>query len=181
MRDENLMNRNWQILLIAMFSLIFGTCVQAKEFAKTSGFYVTMPKSGTCLKQIGTASWYGKEFHGKKTASGDKFNLNQFTAAHNSLPLGGMAVVTNLQNQRSIKVVINDRGPFVGNRVIDLSKKAADALGFSRQGIAKVKIEYLHRESNLRGGKLAQQQQHIKEHGSSFYVQPNKGAHLTRE
>jgi len=91
--------------------------------------------------QIGNASWYGSAFNGHKTASGEPFNMQQFTAAHQTLPIGTWVKVTNLRNKKSIYVRINDRGPFVGNRVLDLSYRAADILGFSANGLAKVKIE----------------------------------------
>jgi len=87
----------------------------------------------------GTASWYGPGFHGKKTASGEKFNQNDLTAAHKKLPLGSEATVTNLENGKSVEVEINDRGPYVEGRKIDLSKAAAQKIGVD--GTAKVKIE----------------------------------------
>jgi rare lipoprotein A len=92
--------------------------------------------------QIGRASWYGGSFNGKRTASGERFNENQFTAAHKSLPLGSWIRVTNLQNQRSTIVQVTDRGPFVPHMMLDLSLAAARKLGFS--GLAKVRIERLN-------------------------------------
>lgn len=91
--------------------------------------------------QVGRASWYGPGFHGRTTASGDAFNQNALTAAHRKLPLGSTVQVTNLQNGRSVTVTINDRGPYVRGRVIDLSRAAARDLGITRTGTAKVKIE----------------------------------------
>ncbi|MBK8183553.1 MAG: septal ring lytic transglycosylase RlpA family protein [Candidatus Competibacteraceae bacterium] len=88
--------------------------------------------------QVGKASWYGPGFHGKKTASGQRFNQNQMTAAHRSLPLGSRARVTNLRNGKAIDVTINDRGPFVKGRVIDLSRAAARRLAIS--GLAPVRV-----------------------------------------
>ena len=87
----------------------------------------------------GTASWYGPGFHGKKTASGEKFDQNDLTAAHKKLPLGSEATVTNLENGKSVEVEINDRGPYVEGRKIDLSKAAAKEIGVD--GVAKVRIE----------------------------------------
>lgn len=87
----------------------------------------------------GTASWYGPGFHGRKTASGERFNQNDLTAAHKKLPLGSEATVTNLENGKSVEVEINDRGPYVQGRKIDLSKAAAKKIGV--EGTAKVKIE----------------------------------------
>jgi rare lipoprotein A len=92
------------------------------------------------LEQIGTASWYGRGFHGRKTASGERFNMNDLTAAHRTLPLGTRVVVTNLRTGRSVKVRINDRGPYVKGRKIDLSHAAARRIGITKKGVAKVKI-----------------------------------------
>jgi rare lipoprotein A len=93
--------------------------------------------------QVGIASWYGPGFHGNRTASGEVFDQHELTAAHPSLPLGTRAVVTNLTNGRSVEVRINDRGPFVGGRAIDLSYGAARTIGMIGPGTAKVRIEAL--------------------------------------
>jgi peptidoglycan lytic transglycosylase len=91
----------------------------------------------------GIASWYGKDFHGKKTASGERYNMYDLTAAHRSLPFGTKIRVTNLANNRKVIVTINDRGPFVKNRILDLSYGAARKLRFVKKGITRVKIEIL--------------------------------------
>lgn len=93
------------------------------------------------FRQVGTASWYGPGFHGKRTASGERFDQNALTAAHRKLPLGSEVKVTNLDNGRSIVVEINDRGPYKKGRVIDLSKGAARKLGIVEDGLATVRIE----------------------------------------
>jgi rare lipoprotein A len=93
------------------------------------------------FEQVGVASWYGPGFHGRLTASGEPFDQNDLTAAHRNLPLGSEVKVTNLENGRSITVQINDRGPYVKGRVIDLSKAAARRLGMAGDGLAKVRIE----------------------------------------
>ena len=93
--------------------------------------------------QTGVASWYGEEFHGKKTSSREIYDMNDLTAAHNTLPFGSMAVVTNLNNGRSVVVRINDRGPFVKGRVIDLSYAAARAIDMIGTGTVPVRIEVL--------------------------------------
>ncbi len=99
-------------------------------------------------EEIGIASWYGPGFHGKKTANGEIFDQNKISAAHRTLPMPSIVKVTNLDNGRVLqKVRVNDRGPFAGNRIIDLSKKAAQELGFVNTGIAKVKVEILENES----------------------------------
>jgi rare lipoprotein A len=89
----------------------------------------------------GAASWYGPGFHGRSTASGERFDMNKLTAAHRSLPFGTRMRVTNTRNDRSVHVRINDRGPFVGRRVLDLSHGAAKAIGMVDEGVASVKME----------------------------------------
>jgi rare lipoprotein A len=96
---------------------------------------------GQIYRETGTASWYGKEFHGRKTASNEIFDMYGISAAHRTLPLGAVLRVTNLENYRSITVRVNDRGPFVKNRVLELSYGAAKELGFVAQGTARVKLE----------------------------------------
>lgn len=98
--------------------------------------------------EVGMASWYGKDFHNKKTSNGETYNMNDFTAAHRTLPMPSIVRVTNLENGRSIKVRINDRGPFVKNRIIDVSKRVAQELNFHNQGTTKVKVEYLKEETD---------------------------------
>jgi 3D (Asp-Asp-Asp) domain-containing protein len=90
--------------------------------------------------RLGRASWYGPRFHGNPTASGETFDMNQLTAAHRTLPLGTRALVHNLENDRSVVVRINDRGPYIAGRDIDLSYGAARALGMVSPGVAKVEI-----------------------------------------
>ncbi len=91
--------------------------------------------------QSGTASWYGRQFHGRKTASGETFDMNGLTAAHRSLPLNCYIRVTNKNNGRSVVVKVNDRGPFHGNRVLDLSYGAAKQIGLTHAGTGNVSIE----------------------------------------
>ena len=95
------------------------------------------------FSQTGKASWYGPGFHGKKTSSGERFDMNTLSAAHRTLPIPSYARVTNLSNGKSVVVRINDRGPFHGNRVMDLSKAAAKELGFIHTGTANVKVEQI--------------------------------------
>ncbi|WP_191832295.1 septal ring lytic transglycosylase RlpA family protein [Pseudomonas fluorescens] len=91
----------------------------------------------------GTASYYGSRHHGKRTASGEPFNQNAMTAAHRSLPFGTRVKVTNLNNDRSVIVRINDRGPHTRGRLIDLSRAAAEKLGMIRSGTARVRVQSL--------------------------------------
>lgn len=93
--------------------------------------------------QTGNASWYGGRFHGRKTSGGDRYDMNAFTAAHKTLPIPSYVRVTNTRNGKSVIVRVNDRGPFHGNRIIDVSKAAAQKLGFVSQGTAHVKIEQI--------------------------------------
>lgn len=98
-------------------------------------------------RETGIASWYGPKFHGKYTANGEIFDQNEVSAAHRTLPLPSIVRVTNLENGRSLKVRVNDRGPFARSRIIDMSRKAAQLLGFEQQGTAKVMVEVLEAES----------------------------------
>ena len=93
------------------------------------------------FSQVGTASWYGGFHHGRKTASGERFNMNDLTAAHRAVKLGTVLRVTNLENGRTTTVRVNDRGPYVNNRIIDLSAAAARDLGMKQDGLARVRIE----------------------------------------
>lgn len=111
-------------------------------------------KSTALPASTGPASWYGPGFTGKKTASGDIFDDDKFTAAHKTLPFGSKAKVTNLSNGKWVKVEINDRGPFVGNRIIDLSQAAAHALGMIDHGVVQVKIEPLVDERDVTLGSV---------------------------
>lgn len=106
---------------------------------------VYTPQEVTFYKKEGLASWYGPKFHGKKTANGEVFNRRGLTAAHHTLPLPSVVKVTNLQNNKSVVVIVNDRGPFAKNqhRIIDLSEKAAEIIDMKKQGVAKVKVELL--------------------------------------
>ena len=96
--------------------------------------------------EVGRASWYGKAFHGRQTASGEPFDMYQFTAAHRTLPIGSYAKVTNLRNGKWVIVRINDRGPWVDGRVLDISYGAAQRLDFQDRGVTKVKIEVMKSE-----------------------------------
>lgn len=98
------------------------------------------PKDDPDYNETGLASWYGEPFHGRKTAIGEIYNMNAVSAAHKTLPLPSYVQVTNLDNGRVLRVRVNDRGPFVHGRIIDLSRRAAQLLGFERQGVAKVRV-----------------------------------------
>lgn len=104
-------------------------------------WYVPTPEPG--YEQTGTASWYGPQFHGQRTASGEVFDQTAMTAAHPTLPIPSLVQVTNLENGREVIVRVNDRGPFVGDRLIDLSRGSAQVLGFEGQGQTRVHVRYL--------------------------------------
>ncbi|OYQ37722.1 hypothetical protein CHU95_00755 [Niveispirillum lacus] len=105
------------------------------------------PRVDYGYNETGIASWYGPGFHTKLTANGEQYNENELTAAHQTLPMPSLVRVTNLENGRSIVVRINDRGPFVSGRIIDMSRRGAQLLGFDQQGTAKVRVEILAEES----------------------------------
>ena len=104
---------------------------------------VTIERRESRGVQQGIASWYGADFHGKQTSSGEVYDMYQLTCAHNTLPLGTMVMVTNLENGRSVELKVNDRGPFVKGRIIDLSYAAARMLGMHEQGTAAVRVEVI--------------------------------------
>ncbi len=114
------------------------------------------PKKDLYYNKTGIASWYGPKFHGKLTANGEIYNQYALTAAHKTLPLPSAVKVTNLKNNKSIVLRINDRGPFVNDRIIDLSSKAADILDLKREGTGLVRVQIL-REKSLHLEKLAKQ------------------------
>lgn len=103
------------------------------------------PKDDPNYSKVGLASWYGRAFHGRETANGEIYDMGQLTAAHPTLPLPSYVRVTNLANNRSVVVRVNDRGPFKKGRIIDVSASTADMLDFKRAGTAKVKVEYVGR------------------------------------
>ncbi len=101
------------------------------------------PREQPDYDKVGIASWYGEAFHKRKTSNGEYFDMNMLSAAHATLPLPSYAKVTNLETGKSIVVRINDRGPFVDTRIMDLSKRSADTLGFKHRGMAKVRVQYI--------------------------------------
>jgi rare lipoprotein A len=112
------------------------------------------PKVDYDYNETGIASWYGADFHGKATANGEIYDQNALTAAHKTLPMPTLVRVTNLENGRSIEVRINDRGPFVNNRIIDLTRRGAQLLGFEGQGTARVRVQVMKDDSILLANKV---------------------------
>lgn len=107
------------------------------------------PKEDPSYDRTGVASWYGPGFHGKRTANGEIYNMNDLTAAHTTLPMPSYVRVTNLDNGRSMVLRVNDRGPFAKNRIIDVSRRAAQLLGFEHQGTARVRVQAVAPDGSL--------------------------------
>jgi len=124
---------NLRLLILPIAIFIISSCTLPASRPPYAAGYI----------ERGTASWYGAEFHGRPTTSGEIYNMYGLTAAHRLMPLGTVAKVTNLENGRSVVVKINDRGPFVEGRIIDLSYSAAEALGMVDAGLSNVEIEVL--------------------------------------
>jgi len=120
-----------------------GTYRVGKPYSVAGRVYV--PEEDTDYRAEGMASWYGDDFHGRLTANGEVFDMSSLTAAHPTLPMPSYARVTNLSNGKSLVVRVNDRGPYHGNRLIDVSNKAAELLEFKGNGVAKVRVEYVGR------------------------------------
>ncbi|MFP6797680.1 MAG: septal ring lytic transglycosylase RlpA family protein [Pseudomonas sp.] len=120
-----------RLLLIAITSLLLSACASQRQ-VDPHGYHAE-----------GQASYYGARHHGNKTASGERFDQNALTAAHRSLPFGSRVQVTNLRNDKTVVVRINDRGPYAKKRIIDLSQKAAEQLDMLRDGVVPVRVEQL--------------------------------------
>lgn len=129
---------------------------------QVAGHWFT-PKPQPGYDRKGAASWYGEAFHRRKTSNGEYFDMNTLTAAHPTLPLPSYARVTNLENGKVIVVRINDRGPFVGTRIIDLSKRSADALGYRSKGKTNVRVQWIgNAPVNDNGAHLAMMNRKVK-------------------
>src|ERR1700674_4122766 len=120
-----------------------GTYRVGKPYTVAGRVYI--PEEDVNYREEGMASWYGDDFHGRLTANGEVFDMGSLTAAHPTLPMPCYARVTNLSNGKSLIVRVNDRGPYHGNRLIDVSNKAAELLEFKGNGVARVRVEYVAR------------------------------------
>lgn len=120
-----------------------GTYRVGKPYTVAGRVYV--PEEDPNYRAEGMASWYGDDFHGRLTANGEVFDMTSLTAAHPTLPIPSYARVTNIRNGKSLIVRVNDRGPYHGNRLIDVSNKAAELLEFKHNGVARVRVEYVGR------------------------------------
>jgi rare lipoprotein A len=148
-----------QLLIIMLLaSVMIAGCARSLTATKQNQrrSYTVMGKTYYPMKEVkpgfcqnGIASWYGPGFHGKKTASTEIYNMRELTAAHNLLPLNTLVKITNLENQREVVVRINDRGPFVGDRIVDLSWAAAKELGMVKKGTVPVRVAVLGSANSL--------------------------------
>jgi rare lipoprotein A len=147
-QNENERKLTMQIVvafIVIVFS--FSACSANVRFSKTTNadsvktIQAQKDKNNPNLAIRGRCSYYGKKFHGRKTANGETFDMYQLTAAHKTLPFGTVLRVTNLDNQKTVTVRINDRGPFVKNRVLDLSYAAAKEIDLIKNGTAKIEAE----------------------------------------
>jgi rare lipoprotein A len=125
---------------VAASSLLLSGCAGTRPTVDAGGGSGGSDRTSTW---VGFASYYGAEFQGRRTASGQRFDQDELTAAHRTLPFGTRVRVTNLKNSRSVVVTINDRGPFRRGRILDVSRRAASELGFLRAGVARVKLRVL--------------------------------------
>jgi len=169
---EMIVNRFLNIVIILVSSLLLANCSETQFVAnlmkvgadnarqtgggryKVGGPYQIKgiwyrPRIDYQYDQTGIASWYGPQFHGKLTANGEIFDMNLVSAAHKTLPMPSMVRVTNLRNGNALNIRLNDRGPFAHGRIIDLSRRAAQLLGFERAGTAPVRVQVLERESRF--------------------------------
>ena len=131
------------------------------------------PKHNPDYDKVGIASWYGDKFHGKPTANGEIYDKNALTAAHKTLPLNSFVYVTSLESGKTIKVRLNDRGPFIDGRIIDLSEAAAHALGITQKGLGQVRVQYAGAAKATDKGPIyrAPGNQRIAEQGTSPLIQ----------
>lgn len=122
--------QRWRLLLVFVLIGLCGACATSRQ--------VRAPKEkGTIV----VASWYGEYFRGRKTANGERFNPDKISCAHKTLPFGTILKVTNIENDKSLVVRVNDRGPYIRGRSLDLSRAAAQRLGFMRKGTTKLRME----------------------------------------
>lgn len=157
---------HWGLGIIGFVLLLVAGCSEARlgihaaklvinnEEEQASGYYKVgnpykingkwyYPRVQPDYQEVGMSSWYGPTFHGKRTANGETFDRYAMTAAHRTLPMPSLVRVTNLENDRAVTLRVNDRGPFVGDRIIDVSEAAATALGFRTGGLARVRVEVI--------------------------------------
>lgn len=130
------MSQGMRLMTAVSCAALLAACAELRSSQRSA-----QPGERPVFTQSGLASWYGSAHHGKRTASGEIFNMEQLTAAHRTLPFGTVVRVTSSTTKRTVKVRIIDRGPFVANRIIDLSARAARDLGIEKLGVTRVRIE----------------------------------------
>jgi rare lipoprotein A len=133
------MKNRW-VAFFFIIGLVVSSCAGPSRPVKKKPVQPVPGRRGSEYVERGIASWYGEEFHGNPTASGEIYNMYDLTAAHRTLPLGTSVMVTNLENHRSVRVRINDRGPFLKGRIIDLSYAAAKVIDMAEKGTARVEV-----------------------------------------
>ena len=161
------------LLFLLVASTAFAQEADKSENSTAVPEQIDAPVIPADYREEGIASWYGEKFHGKVTASGEAYDMQKLTAAHNYLPLGVKVTVTNLSNKKKVNVIINDRGPFVPDRIIDLSRAAASELDFLDTGKANVRIEPYRPEVKVKAAPkaaVAPISGHKKLYGA-FYIQ----------
>jgi rare lipoprotein A len=146
-----------------------GTYKVGKPY-KINGVWYT-PQADPYYDRKGISSWYGRDFHGKRTANGEKYDMNAMTAAHPTLPLPSYVLVTNLENGRQAVLRVNDRGPFAKGRIIDVSRRAAQVLGYEKNGIARVRVQAYP----LRSRKAAPPPAIVARNDDTRWLEPNYG------
>ena len=135
------------VALIILPIIFLSFCAPSSRFAsKNTSRKSTNVRDGEVI--VGYASYYADKFHGRKTANGEVFNMHDYTAAHRNLPFGTVLMVTNLENGKKVKVRVNDRGPYVKGRILDLSLQAAKDIGLIKNGVAKVQLKILKLGTN---------------------------------
>lgn len=142
--------RRFPLALLVVWCTMSCSGLDRSQTDRAGRPYLHEPAPTAFYTEQGIASWYGKEFHEKPTATGEVYDMYAMTAAHKTLPLGTWVVVTDLGTQRSVRVRINDRGPFVKDRIIDLSYGAADELGMLEKGTTQVEVRCTYSEKTLR-------------------------------
>lgn len=135
------MSNRWKAIAAFACVALLGACQSVPPPPAPTPVLPTTSNEQSQFMQVGLASWYGPGFHGNRTANGERFNMNALTAAHRTLPFNSYVRVTDLATGRSVIVRINDRGPYEGHRIIDLSARAARELGITDDGTARVRVE----------------------------------------
>jgi rare lipoprotein A len=138
------------------------------------------PEEDYKYDESGIASWYGTKFHGRKTANGEIYNMNALTAAHRTLPMPSYVRVTNLENGRSLILLVNDRGPFARGRIIDISRRGSQLLNFQKQGTARVRVQLMADQSRVLKSRISNQAELVKT-GSPITVGPLPKAKVQKQ